>query len=276
MAEPSMPKTAMSHEEDKQSTCSGEQNITEESVKELCEEMNDLTRRMREIGRKLNRLRMDCALVTIEQATLCDPLTRDALSLALQGQVYFTFTPDLPEPSCGTPHEAQALPASTEPVAAVREDGGGTGEGLPESSQRSAEEGNPLDANGSNRDPGVAERRTSQPDTQRAASSLGHFGVDVTKPPPSRDPIRPDAVGGMYSVPPPSILPPKPYQRDSASHPFPPPPPPPPPGWNAEIYAIPRQTAIPPEVDLSKPPPRWPPRENPEGEGRGAVDESPN
>ncbi|XP_047478799.1 pistil-specific extensin-like protein isoform X2 [Penaeus chinensis] len=278
-----MQETIMSHGEEKQPPRIRDLDISEERVKELCKEMNDLNRRMREIGRKLNQLRMDCALLTIEQATLCDPVTRDALSLAFQGKTYFAYTPDQPEPSAGTPSDSHAPPPSAEPVAAVREEGGGTGEGLPKFSERCAEEGNLLDANGTGKAPGLAERRTSQPDEQHAGSSLRHFDVDLTKPPPGRDPGHPDAVGGRYSVPPPPLPPPNPCSRDSVSLPFPPPPPPPPPGWNAEISALALQTAIPPEVDLTKPPPRWtlpgtaaaPLGENPEGEGLGAGDESP-
>ncbi|XP_063598694.1 formin-like protein 1 [Penaeus indicus] len=254
----------MSHEEEKHPPHIRDLDISEERVKELCKEMNDLNRRMREIGRKLNQLR--------KQATLCDPVTRDALSLAFQGQTYFAYTPDQPEPSGGTPSESHA-PPSVEPVAAVREGG------LPGFSERCAEEGNLL---WTDKDPGLAERRSSQPDEQHAGSSLRPFDVDLTKPPPSRDPSHPDAVGGRYSVPPP-LPPPNPCPRDSVSLPFPPPPPPPPPGWNAEISAFALQMAIPPEVDLTKPPPRWVPRgttaacpaENPVGEGLGAGDESP-
>ncbi|XP_037798353.1 zyxin-like [Penaeus monodon] len=275
-----MQETIMSQEEETQPPRIRELDISEERIKELCEEMNDLNRRMREVGRKVNQLRMDCALLTTEQATLCDHVTRYALSLTFQGQTYLAYTPDQPEPSGETPSES--LPPSAEPVAAVRE-GGGTGEGLLESSERCAGEGNLLDASGNGNDPGLAERRPSQPDAQHAGSSLRHFDVDLTKPPPSRDPSRPDAVGGRYNVPPPPLPPPSPCPRDSASLPFPLPPPPPPPGWNTEISALALQAAIPPEVDLTKPPPRWPPRgtadafpgENPGGEGLAAGEEGP-
>lgn len=47
----------MSQEEEKQPPRIRELDISEERIKELCKEMNDLNRRMREVGRKVNQLR---------------------------------------------------------------------------------------------------------------------------------------------------------------------------------------------------------------------------
>lgn len=57
IVEPLMQETIMSQEEEKQPPRIRELDISEERIKELCKEMNDLNRRMREVGRKVNQLR---------------------------------------------------------------------------------------------------------------------------------------------------------------------------------------------------------------------------
>ncbi|XP_042877092.1 pollen-specific leucine-rich repeat extensin-like protein 2 [Penaeus japonicus] len=259
----------MSQEENKQTPSLPVLNTSEESIIDLCNEMNDLNKKMREVGRKLNQLRVNCVLLTIEQAILCDPVTRDALSLAGQGQTYLSQPPEQPELLGAPPLEPHPLPPSTEPVAEAPEEGRGSGEGPADPSPRSAGQEDPVDKDGNEQDVGLPGRRTPlPPEMLVAGGSLSqHLDVDLSKPPPSLDPRHLNPLEGMLSVPPA----PNQGPRDMVLHPFQPPPPPPPPGWNV---------AMPPEVDLTRPPPRWVPREttvagpseNPKGQGADTGD----